>query len=500
MVKSVGNHTRNLWHRRAILLVLSSLLCSFTAAVQADSSLLVKNATFITMAAGGETPFQGYMVVDEQGRITAIEEGVAPATVQAARVLDASGKVIAPGFISAHSHIYMSPLRGLGHDQNLYGWFKAWDYYLRHTTAEDVYWFTLHGSIDFLRNGITTAYDFTYPGVVEELTDDPSQAQVPGFIKPGPIEENQIRAKVDAGLRFIDSVWIPEIGSDEDIKARFAKLWQWSQPQMEHPLFMKMAISGAQQFNPTPRTARLEAYFMKQYGLINQSHFLESPNAVPEQQEKFAWYDEAGVLGPNMIFGHFIHTNDEILARVVETGARMSWQPTSNGRLADGIADVVRYQELGIPVAVGLDDQSCTDVSDPYQNMRIGLYTMRALHESAQVMSVSDILHLHTLGSAQVLQIDDEVGSLEVGKYADFLVVDLRNPDTGPIYDVMASYVLAGSLRNLEAVYVGGRMVADDERIMTVDESEVRREIDARTDRIRAVAATGDAASQAAAR
>lgn len=491
---------RSIQPLRVYLLIIGSLLWTCCNVVMAQSDLLVKNATFITMAQGGQAPFQGYMVVDKQGRISAIESGKAPASVQASRVLDASGKVIAPGFISAHSHIYMSPLRGLGHDQNLYGWFKAWDYYLRHTTAEDVYWFTLHGSIDFLRNGITTAYDFTYPGVVEELTDDPSQAQVPGYIKPGPIEENQVRAKIDAGLRFIDSVWIPEIGSDDEIKARFEKFWQWAQPQMQHPLFMKMAISGAQQFNPTPRTAELEAYFMKQYGLLNQSHFLESPNAVAEQQEKFAWYDEAGVLGPNMIFGHFIHTNDEILARVVETGAQMSWQPTSNGRLADGIADVVRYQELGIPVAVGLDDQSCTDVSDPYQNMRIGLYTMRALHESAQVMSVSDILHLHTLGSAQVLQIDDDVGSLEAGKYADFLVVDLRNPDTGPIYDVLASYVLAGSLRNLEAVYVGGQLVADEEQIVTVDETEVRREIDTRTDRIRAVAAQTDTANQAAAR
>ena len=383
----------------------------------------------------------------------------------------------------------MSPLRGLGHDVNLYGWFKAWDYYLRHASADDIYWFTLHGSLDFLRNGITTAYDFTYSGEVEGLTDDPSQAQETGYVKPGPFEENQIRAKADAGLRFIDSVWVPEIGTDEEIRQNLVDTLEVAEKYEDDPLFLKMALSGSQQFKPTRRTARLETAFMKEFGLMNQSHFLESPNAVEEQQKKFDWYLEAGALGPDFIFGHFIHTNDYILEKTLESGAKMSWQPTSNGRLADGIADVVKYIDLGIPVAVGLDDQSCTDVSDPYQNMRIGMYTMRALHERANVMSVYDMLYLHTLGSAKVLDIDADVGSLAPGKFADFLVVDLRSPDTGPIYDPLASYVLASSLRNLKQVYVGGELVAEGLKVLSYDETIVREEIDTRTDRIRKIAA-----------
>ena len=149
---------------------------------------------------------------------------------------------------------------------------------------------------------------------------------------------------------------------------------------------------------------------------------------------------------------------------------------------------MVTYRELGIPVAVGLDDQSCTDVSDPFQNMRIGMYTMRALHKRADAMSIHDMLYLHTLGSARVLGIDADVGSLEPGKFADFLLVDLRDPDTGPIYDVLASYVLAASLRNLKAVFVGGEQVADGTSLLTVDEQILRQEIDKRTDRIRAIA------------
>ncbi len=140
--------------------------CLGAAVLTAAPSLLVKNATLIPVDPDQPAAFAGWFTVGPDGRIAALGEGEAPADLTATATIDATGKLIAPGFISAHSHIFMSPLRGLGHDVTLYGWFRAWDRYLRHSTAEDIYWFTLHGSLDFLRNGITTAYDFSYNGGV----------------------------------------------------------------------------------------------------------------------------------------------------------------------------------------------------------------------------------------------------------------------------------------------------------------------------------------------
>jgi cytosine/adenosine deaminase-related metal-dependent hydrolase len=473
---------------RLFLFTFGILLPLYSVASDSKFKLLIHNAMLITVDPEQKDAFLGYMAVGNSGRIARIGEGKAP-DINAEKVIDLKGQIVAPGFISAHSHIYMSPLRGLGHDQNLYGWFKAWDYYLRYTNADDMYWFTLHGSVDFLRNGITTAYDFTNPAAVDRLGDNPKDGVGAAFLKPGPFEENQITAKIDAGLRFVNSPWLSEVGSDEDIIGRYEKIFNWSSELVEsEPLFLKMAVSGSQQFSPTRRASKLEAQVMERFGVINQSHFLESPQFVEEQQVKFDWYMDAGVLGPDFIFGHFIHTNEYILKKTAQLGAKMSWQPTSNGRLADGIADIVKYREYGIPIAVGLDDQSCTDISDPFQNMRIGLYTMRALHEDASILSIKEMLHLHTLSSAEVLGIEEDVGSLEVGKYADFLVVDLRNPDTGPIYEALASYVLAAGLRNLKQVWVGGEQVAQDTQILTIDESKLRKEIDSRVNIIRKLA------------
>ena len=231
---------------------------------------------------------------------------------------------------------------------------------------------------------------------------------------------------------------------------------------------------------------------MHHYHLMNQSHFLESPERVPEQQAKFDWYEEAGALGPDFIFGHFIQTTPDIVRRAAKAGATMSWQPTSNSRLASGVADIPMYEAMGMKVAVGLDDQSCTDISDPFQNLRIGMALIRTKYKDPKAMSVRHMLYLHTLGSAEVLHIEDKVGSLEVGKYADFLLVDPRSPDTGPLHDPVASYVLACGLRNLKQVYVGGKLIADGETMLTFDESIVRREIDARLARIEGEAAAAE--------
>ena len=139
----------------------------------------------------------------------------------------------------------------------------------------------------------------------------------------------------------------------------------------------------------------------------------------------------------------------------------MSWQPASNGRLASGVALVPEMIDSGMRVGVGLDDQACTDVSDPWQNMRMGIYMQRARTKDPLSMMPERMLRLHTLGGAEIMGVDDRVGSLEVGKFADFVVVDPRHPDVGPLWHPVRSYVLAMSPRNLVGVYVGGTLVSD---------------------------------------
>ncbi|GAA1210476.1 amidohydrolase family protein [Pseudonocardia alaniniphila] len=379
-------------------------------------------------------------------------------------MFDAGGAIVAPGFVSAHSHLFTSGLRGIAPASTLYPWLRAMSEVFRHADAEALYWSTVHGSLDFLASGITTAYNFTQSRV-SRVFDPATGMSTVDVVHPPEYLTRQFDGAADAGLRVVNAIRLDDgVGPEREVLAEFADMVAASAGRTPPDHHLGTSVFGSVQWADTPRTAELEAQVMREHGIGNQAHFLETAEELAVQREKFAWYADAGVLGPALLLGHFVHPTDEMVAAAAEAGCAMVWQATSNGRLGSGIADVVRYSRAGMRIGMGLDDQSCTDQSDPFGNMRIGMYTMRALHTDASVLLPREVLRMHTLGSAEVLGVADRVGSLEVGKFADFVVVDHRAPGTGPVWDVYATYVMACGQRNLKQVYVGGRMVSSDGR------------------------------------
>jgi 5-methylthioadenosine/S-adenosylhomocysteine deaminase len=153
----------------------------------------------------------------------------------------------------------------------------------------------------------------------------------------------------------------------------------------------------------------------------------------------------------------------------------MSWNPLSNGRLASGVADIPKYLKMGIRVGMGVDGEASADLADPFENMRTGLYAIRDKYEDATIMSPYDVLYLHTMGSADVMGVKDKLGSLEAGKYADFLVVDPTR--FGTIFDPYASLVLITGERD----YVGGELKVDHGMLIGQDMRKVHTETDRRS-------------------
>jgi len=421
--------------------------------------LLVTHALLVPVV-GPDFIEDGWMLIRDDGMIDSLGPAPAPAVPDGIRILDVDGAFVAPGFVSSHSHLFTGPTRGLGADQTLYGWCDSMLGFFAHVPPELVYWCSLHGSLDFLANGVTTAFDFTDPRLPWEPMVE-GRRHGGGALRPIDYTLRQIDAKADAGLRFVNAIPMDAtVGTDEEIFSRFAEVLDHSSG-LDARLLLGSAVFGAVQWSPREDTAELEVEMMRRHDVINQAHFLETREAVELQRAKFDFYDRAGALGPDMVFGHFIQTTPEIIERAAAAGSRMSWQPASNGRLASGVADVPAIRAAGMTIGVGLDDQACTDVADPWQNMRIGMYQLRALTGEPSVMSPAEMLRLHTIGSAEAIGVADRVGSLEPGKFADFVVVDPRRPDLGPIWHPVAAYVLACGLRNLRQVYVGGELVAE---------------------------------------
>ena len=156
----------------------------------------------------------------------------------------------------------------------------------------------------------------------------------------------------------------------------------------------------------------------------------------------------------------------------------MSWNPLSNGRLASGVADIPAYLKAGARVGMGVDGEASADLADPFENLRAGLYAIRDKYENAGVMSPYDVLRLHTMGSADVLDVADRLGSLEKGKLADFLVIDPG--EYGHVFDPYATLVFVTSQPDLERVYVGGDLKVERGKLMGQDLERVEREVNTR--------------------
>ncbi|UFS59982.1 amidohydrolase family protein [Subtercola endophyticus] len=453
----------------------------------ADSRMLtIVNAIIIPMADGSDW-FRGWMTVGNDGCITGLGEGEhpdhpvahahadadsgtgtdadGPATRMRARtVIDAHGAFVAPGFISAHSHIFTSGMRGMTPGDNLYGWVGTQSAFISGAGEDDIYWFTLHGCLDFIGNGITSAYNFTDSRVVGRYDPVTDRREIYS-IRDERYLQRQVDAARDSGLRVLNSIRLDsEFQPVEQAFEVFADAVAYVESSVPAELNLGTSVFGAVQWSETEQAARDEVRAMDAHGIGNQAHFLETSEALDQQREKFRWYEDAGALREGFLFGHFVHPDTDMAETAARSGSGMVWQPTSNGRLGSGVADIPRYRDLGMPIGVGLDDQSCTDISDPFQNMRIGMYTQRAVHQDASILLPRDMIRLHTLGSAEALGVADRVGSLEMGKFADFVVVNPSSPDTGPVWDVYASYAFACGLRNLEQVYIGGVLAAENGR------------------------------------
>ncbi|MGE0726767.1 MAG: amidohydrolase family protein [Acidimicrobiia bacterium] len=422
---------------------------------------VLTNAIVIPMADDLDW-FKGWVGIGTDGRIAGLGPGdPPPEAVAGAIVEDVGGAFLAPGFVSAHSHLFTAGMRGMTPGEPLYGWVVVQAQLMSGTDLDDVYWMTLHSCLDFLDNGITAAYNFTSTRLTGGYDAVNDRRTVVGE-QPPEYVYRQIDAGRDAGLRVANAI---RLDSDLQPVDRafevFGQTVEHIRTSVPAALDLGPSVFGAQQWSDSPETAQHEARAMDAFDLGNQAHFLETSEALDQQRKKFRWYEESGAMRPGFLFGHFVHPDDEMARTAAATGSGMVWQPTSNGRLASGVANIPRFRELGMPVGVGLDDQSCTDISDPFQNMRIGIYTQRAVHRDAAILMPRDMIRLHTLGSAEALGVADRLGSIEVGKYADLLVVDPSDPDTGPIWDVYAHYAFACGLRNLTRVYVGGRLASE---------------------------------------
>ncbi|MGJ3241790.1 MAG: amidohydrolase family protein [Opitutales bacterium] len=455
---------------RTSCFLLAVLGATLPLSAEDDIALLVSGGTIITMEPGEPEPVEGWMAVGADGRVLAIGNGEPPADLEPAETLDATGKIIMPGFISAHSHLWSAPFRGIASESNLYEWIATAHSPFREYYQEgDFLTYTQYGALDFISHGITTCYNW-----------------VANMGHAYDLWMEQFEGQLSMPQRFVFG-WAIDTESSESVNRErleaFIARTNVLKAQEDHLLDISLSALGL--LYGDSEIVFWEGRLMADYGLDAQTHYLEASEIKHRQHQEFSILQDAGFINEQLHIAHFIHTNDYILDSAAEAGVRMAWNPLSNGRLGSGLADIPSIRQHGMEVGMGLDGQASGDLSDPFENMRMGLYATRMKYEDAGVMSPYQVLYLHTIGSAEMLGVDDAVGSLEPGKFADFLVLDPLEPDVAPIFDVYGTLVLAMSTRNLESVYIGGDLTYADDAFTAIDFPAIREDAYRRVERMK---------------
>jgi cytosine/adenosine deaminase-related metal-dependent hydrolase len=435
------------------------------ASAAADAATLYHSGTVIPLA--DELPSvlrPGWFLVNDLGEIDGIGEGTPSPALQemTEQSVDLSGRLVIPGFVSGHSHLWQSAFRGIAPDGELWPWINALHRtYGADFAPGDLAAVTAHGALDQLRHGVTTTYNHSH-----WLDFDAD------------LYFEQFEAQAQLPQRFIFAHCLPLEESPEFWRKQIAERF----PAKSDPIALEPYLGLSINLRPygPPELAAAQVAFAEELGVTVQLHYLEQSARQEGDRANWPMYREVGIPAAKTSFAHFIHTTEEIRDEAAAAGASMIWNPLSNGRLGSGLPDIRGYLAAGLGVGMGVDGQASADLSDPFANMRMGLYALRMREENADGLQPLDILRLHTLATARVIGVDAYVGSLEPGKFADFLVLDPANPPTGPVWDPLPHLVFALSTENIEAVYIAGEKIVEQGKVLGHDTAALGREVETR--------------------
>ena len=398
---------------------------------------------------------------------------------RADEILDLEGHVVLPGLINTHHHFYQTLTRAVpaAQDANLFNWLKTLYPIWARLEPEDIYVSTLTALAELALSGCTTAADHHY------------------VFPNGCRLDDQIRAGRQIGLRLHASRGSMSLGEskgglppdsvveEEDFILRDSQRLIETYHESGPGAMTTIVLAPCSPFSVTGDLMRESAALARQYGVQLHTHLAETQDEDQFCRQKFglrpvAYMQSLDWVGPDVWFAHSIHVNDREIGLYAETGCGVAHCPSSNMRLASGIAPVLKMLTQGVKVGLGVDGSASNDASHMLAEARQAMLIARlgaglagaslSSQEAPPLMAARQALWLATRGGAQVLGRDD-VGSLEVGKCADFFAVNLNRLDfAGALHDPLAALVFCAPV-GADYTVVGGEYVVKEGQLVTLD-------------------------------
>ena len=457
------------------LLVIALAGAAVLAVVFAQSgprgvSLLVTNALVITMNPAGEVLQRGAVAIDGSDIVAVGSVADVTARFRAQDTLDAAGQILLPGLINTHTHAPMVLYRGLADDLALSEWLEKYIFPAEAKTVspEFVRAGTRLAALEMIESGTTTYADMYY--FEEEIARETKAAGLRGVLGQTVIRFPVADAKTPADGLARAEAFIKAFAGDALITPAVAP----------HAIYTLDA-----------ETLRAARELSRRHNVPTLIHVAETKDEVTNAEAQFKltpvhYLDSLGFLGPGVLAAHGVWVSEPEIAVLQMRGVGVSHNPESNMKLASGTAPVPAYLRADVPIGLGTDGAASNNDLDMFEAMRTASLLHKLQSADPRAVSARVALEMATSRGARALGMSAQIGSLEPGKRADMILVDMSGARQTPMYDPVSHLVYVARGDDVRTTIVNGRVLMRDRKVLTLNEAEVLRDARGWADKVRA--------------
>lgn len=418
-----------------------------------DSTILIKNAIILNPGENDCLKTTSSLLIKDD-IIAEIGDNI---TEKADKVIDGEGKILMPGLINTHTHLSMTLFRGLADDLSLDTWLNDYIWPVEaHLNGYYCYIGALLGAVELIKSGTTTFSDMYF------------------------YMEDVARAVDEAGLRAVLSYGMIDFADEEKRRAEIAA---------NVDLFKNCnnAAEGRIKvfFGPhAPYTASKELLdevrdLASKFNTGIHIHVAETQKEVEDILEQtgkrpFEYLDDIGFLGPNVVAAHAVWLSEEEIDIIMDREVKISHNPCSNMKLASGISPVANMLSHDICVSIGTDGASSNNNLDLIEEMKTASLLQKVATLDPKVLTSEETLAMATINGARTLGLENEIGSIEVGKKADLILIDTDEANMTPDSSCISSNVVyAAKGSNVDTTICNGKILMENRKLTTLDEEKI---------------------------
>jgi 5-methylthioadenosine/S-adenosylhomocysteine deaminase len=439
-----------------ILFLVVALSAAAADARPVDIDILITGGTVVTMA--GPTLEQASVAIDDGVIVAVGPSSEIDRRYTAKTLIRASGKAVLPGFVNAHTHVPMTLFRGIADDRELMDWLTNYIFpaEAKKVDRDFVKWGTRLAALEMIRSGTTTFADMYY------------------------FESDIARETKAAGLRGVLGQSLIDFPAPDNKTwdAAIAYMRDYAAKWKGDPLITP-AVAPHAPFTVSTEHLKQVRALATELGvpiLIHLSETRDELRQVAEKQKGLtpgAYLDSIGFLGDDVVAAHGVWLTPEEVRTFAAKKVGVAHCPESNMMLASGIAPVVDMLHAGIELGLGTDGPAGSNNNlDMVEEMASAARLQKVAKLDPKAISARDVLTMATIGGARALGLQDKIGTLEKGKRADIVLLELQQPKSQPVYSVESAIVYSASGSSVDTTIVDGRILMRGGKVLTVNEKE----------------------------